>query len=72
MPKGGVGGRLGSSDAHHDSHISRAYLHQLYPPKNTLISPGIKYQYLEIVLINIEWVYLYKGIAFLPGKCQEI
>ena len=56
-PKGGVGGRLGSSDAHHDGRISQAYLRWLYPHENTLISPGIKYQYSEIALINMERVY---------------
>jgi len=55
-PKGGVGGRLGSSDAHHDGRISRAYLRRLYPHENTFISPGIRYQYSEIALINMERV----------------
>ena len=39
----GGGGRLGNSDTHHDCRFSRAYLRRLYPPENTLISPGIKY-----------------------------
>jgi hypothetical protein len=55
-PNGGVDGRLSHSDAHHDGHISQAYLCQLYPNENTLISPGIKYWYLEIALINMEMV----------------
>ena len=54
MPKGG---RLGSSDAHHDSgHIGQVYLHRLHSHENTLIFPGIKYQYSEIALINMERV----------------
>ena len=65
-PKGGVGGRY---NAHHDDHISRAYLCWLYPRENTLISLGIKYQHSEIALINLERVYLCKGITFLPSKC---
>ena len=38
--KGWVGGRLGSTDAHHDGHISWAYLHWPYPytyiPRNKI------------------------------------
>ena len=51
-----AGGRLGRSDVHDDSRISRAYLRRLYPHKGTLISRGIKYQYAEIALINMELV----------------
>jgi hypothetical protein len=51
-----AGGRLGRSDAHDDGRISRAYLRRLYPRKSTLISRGIKYQYAEIALINMELV----------------
>jgi len=56
MVKGGSGGRLGSFDVHIDGNISRAYLRRLHLCKNTHISLGIKYQYLEIALINVEWV----------------
>jgi hypothetical protein len=51
-----AGGRLGRSDAHDDGRISRDYLRRLYPRKSTLKSRGIKYQYAEIALINMELV----------------
>jgi hypothetical protein len=55
-PKSGADGRLGIFDAHDDGRISRAYIRRLYPRKSTLISRGIKYQYAEIALINMELV----------------
>ena len=54
--KSGAGGRLGRSDAHGDGRISRDYLCRLYPCKSTLISRGIKYQYVEITLLSIKLV----------------
>jgi hypothetical protein len=51
-----AGGKLVRFDAHDDGRISRAYLRRLYPRKSTLISRGIKYQYGELALINMELV----------------
>ena len=45
---------------------------QLYPCRNKLISLGIKYQYLGIALINLELIYFFKGISFIPSECWEI
>ena len=45
---------------------------QLHPHENKLISLGIKYQYLGSALINVELIYFFKGISFIPSKCWEI
>ena len=56
-PKGGLAADLAAL-----MHIMMAtsaefmYLHQLHSCENTLISLGIKYQYSEIALINMERV----------------
>ena len=54
IPKGWVGGRLGSSDAHHDGRIN-----SLSP---LTLSPGINYEYSEITLTAVAGVF-YRGLA---------